>query len=496
MMDNKLNILMAASECVPFVKVGGLADVVGTLPKYLKSLGNDVRIILPKYRAIDERKYKLETLPFRLQVNVGNETHPFTLKHCIADDGIQVYFIENMRYFNRQGIYGEGGLDYPDNRDRYIFFSRAVLESVKALSFRPDIIHCHDWQTALIPAYLKTTHRNDGFFWNSSCVYTIHNIAYQGAFSEDTVEAAGFARMDFTPAKIEYYGGVNFMKSAITLADRVSTVSPTYALEIKDFNGRGMEWSLNHRADKIYGILNGIDYDYWNPKIDKNIAAKFNKKNINGKILCKQDLQKMCGFDIDKDAYLFGCVSRLDWQKGIDVIIDAVNQLKDENMQFVVLGSGDMNIKRDLQNLAAKYPKKIAAFFDFNEALAHKIYAGADSYMMPSRFEPCGLSQMISLAYGTIPIVNRVGGLSDTIKYYNHYSGKGNGFVFNLTYGENFVQTILKAQKIFKDKALWKVLMQNAFNCDFAWSQSVLEYQKMYSDLINQKKSETFSIRS
>ncbi|MDR3049929.1 MAG: glycogen synthase [Elusimicrobiota bacterium] len=482
--NTKLNILMAASECIPFVKTGGLADVVGTLPKELKSIGNDVRIILPKYASIDEKKFPLKDLPYKLRVNVGYETHFFSLKYYITDDGITTYFIENNRYFNRAGIYGDFGIDYPDNRDRYIFFNRAVLESMKALGFRPDIIHCHDWQTALLPAYLKTTHRNDGFYWNTACVYTIHNIAYQGSFGADTVEAAGFARMDFTPEKIEYYGGVNFMKSAITLADRVSTVSPSYALEIKDFNGRGMEWSLTRRGDKIYGILNGIDYNYWNPKTDKNIAANYSIKNMKGKSICKKDLQNLCGFDIDDSVYLFGCVTRLDWQKGVDVIIDAINQLKDESMQFVILGSGDMNIKRDLQNLASKYPKLAAAFFDYNEPLAHKIYAGCDAYMMPSRFEPCGLSQIIALAYGTIPIVNRVGGLSDTIEYYNHNNGQGNGFVFNLTYGENFVETIYKSEKIFKDKKLWGILMQNAFNCNFSWDKSGREYQNMYLDLI------------
>jgi len=491
-----MNILMAASECVPFVKVGGLADVVGTLPQYLKKLGHDVRVILPKYRSVDGKKYNLETLPYRLQVAVGKDIESFRIKTCIAEGGVIVYFIENMRYFNRPGIYGENGRDYGDNRERYIFFCRAALEAVKALMFRPDIIHCHDWQTGIIPAYLKTNLRNDGFFWNTSSVFTIHNIAYQGQFGSDTVETAGFSWADFTPDKLEFFNNFNFMKCGIGLADAVSTVSPTYAKEIKEFNGRGMEIVLNSRKDNVYGILNGIDYDYWNPKTDKNIISNFTKESLTGKALCKADLQKLCGFEVSQDAYLLGVVSRFDNQKGFDIIIDALYRLKDKNMQFVILGSGDASIQRHVSEAAKKMPKTVAAFYDYNEPLAHKIYAGCDAYMMPSRFEPCGLSQMIALAYGTIPIVNRTGGLSDTITYYNHFSGDGNGFVFNITYGENFVQTILKSEKIFRDKRDWMPLVQNAFNSDFSWKLSVYEYQSMYQNMIQNKQYETIYVRS
>ena len=486
----KMNILMVASECVPFVKVGGLADVVGALPKYLKKLGHDVRIILPKYRAIDGKKYKLQSLPQLLKVQVGNETEKFRLKQGVTEDGIIVYFIENTRYFNRPGIYGENGYDYGDNRERYIFFCRAALEAVKAVMFRPDIIHCHDWQTGLIPAYLKTNFRNDGFFWNTASVYTIHNIAYQGSFEAATVEVAGFSWEDFTTDKLEFYNNVNFMKCGIGMADAVSTVSPTYALEIKEFNGRGMEIVLNSRNDDIYGILNGIDYSYWNPETDGFLPENYSKKNFAGKKICKAELQKACGFDVDENAYLFGCVSRLDNQKGFDIIIDAMYRLQNENMQFVILGSGDSVIQHTLQEAQRLMPKKVKAFFEYNEPLSHKIYAGCDAYMMPSTFEPCGLSQLIALKYGTIPIVNRTGGLSDTIEYYNHFEKKGNGFVFNITYGENFVQTILKSEKIFRNKDDWDSLVQNAFNSDFSWNRSVEEYQTMYENAIGKKRHE------
>jgi starch synthase len=485
-----MNILMVASECVPFVKVGGLADVVGTLPKYLSRVGHDVRIILPKYRKIDGKKYNLQALPYRLAVKVGNDTESFRIKYCVTEDKTTVYFIENMRFFDRPEIYGHNGSDYGDNRERYIFFCRAALEAVKALMFRPDIIHCHDWQTGLIPAYLKTNLKNDGFFWNTSSVYTIHNIAYQGGFAADTVAEAGFSWEDFTVDKLEYYNTLNFMKCGIGLSGAVSTVSPTYALEIKEFNGRGMEIVLNSRKDDIYGILNGIDYDYWNPKTEPFIPKNYSPDDLSGKKICKAELQKLCGFEIRPDAYLFGCVSRLDNQKGFDIIIDALYKLSSKNMQFVILGSGDPYIKWLLQEAVYKLKGKVAAFFDYNEPLAHKIYAGTDAYMMPSRFEPCGLSQMIALKYGSIPIVNRTGGLSDSVEYYNHYIKKGNGFVFNITYGENFVETILKSEKVFRARDNWSALMQNAFACDFSWGKSVERYIKMYSGVMENKRRE------
>ncbi|MDR2436766.1 MAG: glycogen synthase [Endomicrobium sp.] len=491
-----MNILMVASECVPFVKVGGLADVVGTLPKYLKKAGHDIRIILPKYKSICSKKYNLQTLAYKLHVQIGKDRENFRLKYCLTEHNISVYFIENMRFFNRSGVYGSAGLDYADNKERFIFFQKAVLESVKALMFRPDIIHCHDWQTGLIPAYLKTNLKNDGFFWNTSSIFTIHNIAYQGQFGPETVKEAGFSWEDFTPDKLEYYNTLNFMKCGINLADAVSTVSLTYAKEIKEFNGRGMEIVLNSRRDNVYGILNGIDYSYWNPATDKNIKENYSKDNFQGKTICKEDLQKLCGFDIKKDTYLLGCVSRLDEQKGFDIIIDAFYKLNNADMQFVILGSGSPEIKHDLKEAVKKMSKKVAVFFDYNELLAHKIYAGCDAYMMPSKFEPCGLSQMIALAYGTAPIVNRTGGLSDTITYYNHFTKKGNGFMFNITYGESFVETILKSEKIFKDKKKWNTLIQNTFKSNFLWDKSSLEYEKMYNIVVLNKQKENIFMQS
>jgi starch synthase len=483
-----MNILIAASECIPFVKVGGLADVVGTFPKYLKNLGDDIRIIIPKYKKINNKRYKLKTLPYNLSVRVGGNDEYFTIKTCETADGIKVYFIESLRYFNREGIYGGDFGDFGDNRERYIFFSKAVLKFCEALKFKPDIIHCHDWQTGLIPAYLKTVMGDDTFFSQTSTVFTIHNIAYQGHFSADTVVVAGLRWEDFNPAGLEFYNGVNFMKCGIRLADAVSTVSPTYSKEIKEFNGCRMEAVLNSRNDEIYGILNGIDYDYWNPEIDKSLAANFSRNDLSGKKICKNAVQVMCGFEQREDAYLLGCVSRLDYQKGFDVIIDAMYSLRHENMQFVILGSGDANIRRQLQAARNEMPNNVAAFFEYNEVFSHQIYAGIDAYMMPSKFEPCGISQIIALSYASIPIVNRTGGLSDTVVYYNHFTKQGNGFMFNMTYGENFVQTIKKSEVIFRDKLVWEQLLKNAISCRFSWDNSAAEYRRIYERLYHHKK--------
>jgi starch synthase len=484
-----MNILIAASEVTPYVKTGGLADVAGALPKYLKKHGHDVRVILPKYRAIDGVKYNLQALPYRLSVQVGAETEDFRLKHTKTPEGVDVYFVENMRYFNRPGIYGDKHGDYGDNRERFIFFSRAVLEAVKALMFRPDIVHCHDWQTGLIPAYLKTVYKTDGFFWDTASVYTIHNIAYQGNFPADTVVTGGFSWEDFTVDKLEFYNNVNFMKAGISFADSVSTVSPTYAREIMtDWGGRGMEVALNARKDKVTGILNGIDYDYWDPSTDKELNVNYSKENFAAKAECKKFLQKKAGLYVKDDVFLLGCVSRIDSQKGLDMVSDAIKRLApSRKFQFVLLGTGDAYIQKDLENISSKFRGTSSGNFTFDENLAHLIYAGSDAFMMPSRFEPCGLSQMISLAYGTIPIVNATGGLKDSVFDYDADVTSGNGFMFD-SLTQNFADVILRAQKHYLDKPSWKSLMINAFESNYSWYQSVKQYEDLYETAFRKKR--------
>ncbi|MBR4631762.1 MAG: glycogen synthase GlgA [Elusimicrobia bacterium] len=478
-----MNILMVAAECVPFIKTGGLADVVGTLPKYLKEKGHDVRIIIPKYRLIDGAKYNLQALPYKLSVFVGKEQENFRIKTCMLDGNIPVYFIENLRYFNRLGVYGDdSGVGYGDNRERFIFFSKAAIEATKALMFRPDIIHCHDWHTGLIPAYLKTTNLNDGFFWNTSTVYTIHNIAFQGSFdAASTLPMAGFSWEDYKSDKLEFYNTFNYMKAGLAYTDIISTVSPTYAKEIQGPAGKGMEVVLQTRKNDVYGILNGIDYSYWNPKDDKNIAANFSAQNYENKKLCKKYLQEKCGFAQDEKAFMLGCVSRFDMQKGFDLIMDVIGKIANLNIQIVVLGSGDRYIKDGMLYLQQLYPNKLSVCTDYNEPLSHQIYAGADGFLMPSKFEPCGLSQIIALAYGTVPIVNKTGGLADTISNFSTENTKGNGFVFDFYKGEKFIDCILRAYDIYKNKFLWNEVVKNAFASQYSWTKSVQEYENMYT---------------
>jgi starch synthase len=476
-----MNILMAASECVPLVKIGGLADVVGTLPQFLRAEGHDVRVIIPKYRKIDDAKFNLKPLPYKLLIPMGANFEEATIKQGTLAGGVPVYCIESRRYFDRAEVYGTADGDYADNRERFVFFSRAVLEAAKAVGFQPDVIHCHDWQTGIIPAYLKTVFSIDGFYCRTATVYTIHNIAYQGMFDADTVRIAGFSMSDFVWNRLEFYGKFNFMKVGLVYADMLSTVSPTYAKEIlTDEGGRGMAGILRSRTADTAGILNGIDYDEWNPASDPQIAAPFTGDRPEGKKACKADLQKACGLPVKPDAMVFGSVSRLDPQKGFDLILKTLPKLFTKNVQVVTLGSGDRRIQESLTDMAKRYPGKMHAHFTFNNPLAHKIYAGADAFLMPSLFEPCGLGQMIALTYGTIPVVNKTGGLADTIFNFNLKDKKGNGFVFTPPLAGQFALALERAEKAFRNEKSWHKLMQNAFHSDFSWNRAVKGYAGLY----------------
>lgn len=485
-----MKILMAASECVPFIKVGGLADVVGTLSRYLKAAKNDVRIVLPAYQKIDRKKYPMKKLKGRLLIPIGDhyeEAEVLEGRLGKVPQSVVVYFIDAPKYFDRPEVYRTSEGDFPDNAERFIFFSRAVLEVAKLVDFQPEVIHCHDWQTGLIPAYLKTLYRIDAFFQSTRTVFTIHNIAYQGMFPAETMLLAGFSWSDFTPERMEYYGQMNFLKIALVYSDALTTVSPTYAQEIKsgpEF-GRGMEGILNARSEVLQGILNGIDYEEWNPLSDSRIAARFSPKDIKGKALCKADLQTAVGFTPRAKTLLLGVVSRLDPQKGFDLLVGALPKLIKQDIQLVILGVGDKDIQEELEKLAASYPTKISLNLKFDNDLAHKIYAGCDVFLMPSRFEPCGLGQMIALAYGTIPVVNRTGGLADTISDFSVSGGvvKGNGFVLKEPTVNGLVEAVERAISVYDEETYWKQLMNNAFKSKFSWQESSKLYLKLYRSL-------------
>jgi len=477
-----MKILIASPESVPFAKTGGLADVVGALPKFLKKRKQDVRLIIPKYKKIDSKKFGLEPVVKGLLIPLGERMEIANLWQATLERTIPVYFVENERYFERDELYRTPQGDYPDNAERFIFFSRACLEGVKALTFQPEVIHCHDWQVGLIPAYLKTLHRTDGFFHSTRTILTIHNIAYQGLFPKETLALAGFSWLDFTPEKLEYYDQINFLKAGIVYSDIVTAVSPTYAQEIQSSNefGRGLEGILKSRSADLYGITNGIDYKDWDPAKDKYISVRYTKKSLEKKKICKQGLGKIVGLQTKENIPLIGMITRLDSQKGLDILVEAMPTLMKENLQLVILGLGDQIYHDLLKAEAKKYPAKIGLQIKFDNLLAHQIYAGCDFFLMPSRFEPCGLTQLIAMRYGTIPIVHRTGGLADTVEPFSRKTGKGNGFVFREYKNQALVTAVKEALSIYGEEKLWREIIRNAMSSDFSWDKQVGEYLKLY----------------
>jgi starch synthase len=477
-----MRVLLCASECVPFAKTGGLADVVSALGKILPKNKVETCVILPKYKVIDERKFRLKKIINEIIIPIGDRYEKASIWQGKLQKETIVYFIDAGKYFAREYLYRSPEGDYPDNNERFIFFSRACLEATKAVNFQPDIIHCHDWETALIPAYLKTLYRIDAFFHKTRTVLTIHNIAYQGLYPKDTMWLAGFSWIDFTPDKLEYYDMINFLKAGIVYADVITTVSPTYAQEVQSSNefGRGMEGVLSARKDDFYGILNGIDYDEWSPEKDKYIPARFSSKNVSNKYVCKDKLCEAVGFQPDSSIPLIGMVTRLDPQKGLELIAQSIHSILNMNLRLIILGVGDKIYQDALSLIAQEYPQKMKVRLEFNNPLAHMIYAGSDMLLIPSRFEPCGLTQMIAMAYGTIPIATKTGGLADTVADFSPENPSGNGIVIQEYSSTALISAIERAIKYYMDKNLWKILMNNAFKKKFTWDRSVKEYIKIY----------------
>lgn len=457
-----MKVLFCASEVVPFVKTGGLADVAGSLPPHLKKLKTDIRIVMPKYGSIKEKGQKAK---------LGRN--------------IPVYFIKNAQYFDRPYLYGTEKGDYLDNLDRFSFYCKSVLELLKKENFKPDVIHCHDWQSALVPVYLKTIYKDDPFYKNIKTVFTIHNMAYQGVFPKDQYPKIGLGWEYFNIEGFEFYGMVNLMKAALIFADFITTVSPTYSNEIQSPEfGCKLEGVLSKRKDSLAGILNGIDYDEWNPKTDKELFKKYSSGQAASKVFNKTGLQKECGLLVNPDVPLLGLVGRLAHQKGLDILAEKIDQLCSMNLQFVLLGTGDEVYHKIMQDIAKKYPKNTSINIRFDNILAKKIYAGSDMFLMPSRYEPCGLGQLISLRYGTIPVVRKTGGLADTISEFNPSTHQGNGFIFEQYSSEELFNTIKRALDVYGDKKLWLSLVKKAMENDFSWGNSAKEYIKLYKKII------------
>ena len=477
-----MKILIAASEAFPFCKTGGLADVTGALSQvFSRAEDTEVVLFLPRYRNVGGGAFSLKAAGGSFLIPVGNRVETATMSR-VQWGKVAVYFIENPKYFDRPGIYRTATGDYEDNDERFLFFSRAVLEGAKFIGFKPDIIHCHDWQTGLVPAYLRTLYRIDSFYAKTASVYTIHNIAYQGMFPKETLLKAGFSWQDFTPERLEYYGGINFMKAALVFADLVTTVSPTYASEIQyrpEF-GHGMEGVLKRRTSDLFGILNGIDEEIWDPATDTFLERGYELKSFQrGKAAAKKALQKELGLEENKDLVLAGVVSRLDHQKGLDILLKIAPEFLDK-MQFVVLGSGDPGLTDAFGALSQANPKHIAFRSSFDEALAHRIYGGSDIFVMPSRFEPCGLSQMIAMRYGSLPVVTRTGGLKDTV-FYNGEPKDSNGFAIDNANEVELHSVLGHIVSLYGWRENWNLMVKNAMRGDYAWGKSAEAYLKLFS---------------
>ena len=488
-----LQILFISPEAVPYAKTGGLADVAGALPKSLAKLGHTVKLAMPLYKHVDRDRFNLRQVASDLTGRMADRDEKFNLYKGDSDvEGFEVLFIENNGFFSRPELYRDpsSGKDWDDNDERFGFFARAVLETCRSINFIPDVIHCNDWQSGLIPAFLKV---DSGYsdFSDTSTIFSIHNIAYQGNFPAKSFDKLGLEDSLFASGRgFEYWEKVSYLKAGIWYADLINTVSETYANEIQSSNeyGYGFEGVLKDRSADLFGILNGIDYNIWDPSVDELIPAKFKPEKLAGKKKCKNALRKKVKLPmVRRDVPIIGIISRLADQKGFDLIEEVAEDLMALDIQIVLLGTGDEKYHKLFSELHKKYPKKIAALLEFNNEMAHLIEAGSDMFLMPSRYEPCGLNQLYSLRYGTIPIVRKTGGLADTIENANPAKGTGNGFVFTRYDSREMLNTIKFACEVYRDKNVWEIMMLRGMRQDFSWDASAKKYVELYKKAIAKK---------
>ena len=493
-MAKGLNILFCTSEVTPYSKTGGLADVSNSLPQELNAFGHAVRIITPKYGLLDERKlriYEIKRLT-GIEVPVGDKIAICNIKSSfiVSPKGkVQVFLLENDEYFGKDSPYMDPktGKDYPNNDERFIFFNRAVVQVLGLLGWQPDVIHCNDWQTGLIPAYLKTIHSKDPLLNSVKTIFTIHNLAYQGLFPYKSFLKSGLPDNLFHSEGVEYFNQFSFLKTGLNFSDSITTVSEKYAQEICTTNeyGYGFEGILKKRKKDLVGILNGVDYTVWNPERDSLIPYRYSSKELPLKREDKKALCKHFKLEYDPEIPVVGIISRFTEQKGIDLIEGIMPLLMKENIYLCVLGTGDKKYHKMFEGFRKKFPKKMGLHLGFSEELAHLIEAGSDIYLMPSKFEPCGLNQMYSLRYGTIPIVRATGGLADTIDEYKN--GKGNGFLFDKYEPAAFMTAIKRALKLYKNREEWVKLVRQAMGYDYSWEVSAKKYVDLYKSLIKKE---------
>jgi len=494
--DGPLRIAMLGAEAVPFVKVGGLADVVGALPRELERLGAAPIIIIPAYRDIHHERHRIR--PCAAVKGFGVPMGPHFVQAEIFETrlpgtSIDVYLIGSHEYFSRDGVYdnpatGEG---FVDNMQRYIFFMKAAVALLHRLEKRVDILHCHDSQTGLVPGFLRTSLLHDPFFSECGSLFTIHNLAYQGIYPKHALQWAGIdTRFYHSASPFEFWGQVNFMKVGIECADLLSTVSETYAIEIQSGPeyGYGLEGALKARGRELFGIINGIDYEEWNPETDPHIPARFSQEDVAGKALCKSEVLRRFGLPETHAAFpLIGMVSRLADQKGFDLLDRAQADIAGLDFSLVVLGRGQRKYHDLLARLAARYPQKIAVKTDFDDPLAHTIYAGSDLFLVPSRFEPCGLNQLIALRYGTVPIVRSTGGLVDTVKDFDDRNGSGTGFRFSRYSERDLATAVRRAFEHYSDRERWRELMRRGMSENWSWAESARKYLRLYKRIYREK---------
>ena len=495
-----MRIVVASSEAVPFSKTGGLADVASALPKALSLAGHEVAIIVPHYPQVYAKNADappVEDAGVSLRVPVGQKiVEARVLKSQLPGTRVVVYLIDQPGYFDRGGLYGENDQDYRDNSERFVFFSRAVIETVERLRLSPHVIHANDWQTGLIPALVALEMRHVAGYEQQASVFTIHNMAFQGRFWHWDMSLTRLDWKYFNWQQMEFFGHLNLLKTGITFADMITTVSPTYAREIQTpEHSFGLHGSLYSRREDLVGILNGVDTEIWNPATDPHIARKYNAETVEpGKAACKAALQTRLGLPLQPDVPLFGSVSRMTGQKGFSLIGQCAEMLLDQNIQLVFLGSGDPRYEALVSQLAADHPDKVATVIGYNEPLSHQIEAGCDVFLMPSEFEPCGLNQMYSLIYGTVPIVRAVGGLADSVidaTDANRVNGTANGFSFTDFRGDALFWNICRARSLYADKPAWRRLQRTGMQRDWSWKRSADEYLRVYERAIARQRRES-----
>lgn len=481
---SQMRITVVASEAVPFAKTGGLADVAGALPCALSHLGHEVSLILPHYRQVRTSGQRVRHTGVSFQVPVGREpARAGVAESRLPDADVPVYLVENGTYFDRDGLYGTAKGDYPDNCARFAFFARATIEVMKRLELAPQVIHCNDWQTGLIPAYVRLLADDNGELDRAGLLFTVHNLAYQGLFPADEMDLIGLSRDHLNMHELEFHGQLSFIKGGLVFGDVINTVSERHAHEIQQPEfGAGLDGVLRSRSADVHGVVNGIDYAVWNPETDPHIAASYGPTDLHGKRLCKRELQRLSRLP-ERDVPLLAMISRLDPQKGLDLVCEALPDLMNRDVQFVLLGTGNGLIQKRLEALGRAFPDKAAMHITYDNVLAHQIEAGADMLLMPSRYEPCGLSQLYSLKYGAAPIVRAVGGLADTVVNCTSKTlegGTANGFTFKEYSSDALLDVVRRAVTLHRDRAAWERLMKIGMTQDWSWSRSAKQYVTLY----------------